>query len=133
MRSTLRRVVGFVLAAILANVRGSDRYDDDEREGEGEGGALGGSGLTEASSSASSILRGDHVDSKTLEVRGPSKESRVRASAMLLKSSSLRDIVFLFVLATMLGTLCCDLDALLLLGLTGEGRGTGCEGPEGRR
>ena len=105
MRSTLRRVVGFVLAAILANVRGSERYEDDEREGDGDGGALGGSGLTEASSSASSMLRGDQVDSKTLEVRFTSNESRVRASAVLLKSSSLREIVFLFVLATMLGTL----------------------------
>ena len=53
VKSILRTVVGFVLAAILANVLGSERYEDEECEGEGEGGALGGNGRTDASSSAS--------------------------------------------------------------------------------
>ena len=53
VRSTLRRVVGFVLAVMLRNVREWERYEDESREGEGEGGELGGSGRTDASSSAS--------------------------------------------------------------------------------
>lgn len=132
VRSTLRRVVGFVLAAMLANVLGSERYDDEERDGDGEGGALGGMGLTEASSSASSMLRGDHVDSSKLEVRlGTSKESRVRASTTLLMSSSLREMtVFLFVLPMVLGTL---LEARLLRCLAGTGTGAVCGGPDERR
>jgi hypothetical protein len=68
-RSTLRRVVGFVLMATLANVRGSERYDDEECDGDGEGGELGGSGRTEASSSASRMLFGDHVESLASEER----------------------------------------------------------------
>jgi len=35
------RVVGFVPAAMRREVRGSERYDGDDREGEGEGGVLG--------------------------------------------------------------------------------------------
>jgi len=66
-KSILRRVVGFVLAAMLRNVRGSDRYDDEEREGDGEGGALGGSGRSEASSSASKALAGDQMESRFRE------------------------------------------------------------------
>ena len=53
VRSTLRRVVGFVLAVMLRNVREWERYEDESREGEGDGGELGGSGRTDASSSAS--------------------------------------------------------------------------------
>lgn len=63
----LSTVVGFVLAAILLNVRGSERYEDEEREGAGEGGALGGSGRTEASSSASSTLAGDQSESRAMD------------------------------------------------------------------
>jgi len=65
-KSTLNTVVGFVLAAILLNVLGSERYEE-ERDGAGEGGALGGSGRTEASSSASSTLAGDQVESWAME------------------------------------------------------------------
>ena len=65
--SILRSVVGFVLAAMLLKVRGSERYDDEEREGEGDGGELGGNGRTDASSSASKTLLGDHVDSRARE------------------------------------------------------------------
>ena len=61
-RSMLRTVVGLVLAAILLNVFGLERYDDMDGEGDGDGGLLGGSGLTEASSSASSP--GDRVESR---------------------------------------------------------------------
>ena len=53
LRSTLKRVVGLVLAVILRNVRECDRYEDESRDGDGDGGALGGMGRTEASSSAS--------------------------------------------------------------------------------
>ena len=53
VRSTLSSVVGFVLAAMLRNVRECERYDEEERDGDGEGGELGGSGRTDASSSAS--------------------------------------------------------------------------------
>ena len=78
-RSTLRRVVGFVLAAMLANVRGSERYEDDECDGEGDGGVLGGNGRTEASSSASRTLMlvGDHNESRANEPRQSSSESTV--------------------------------------------------------
>lgn len=69
VRSTLSNVVGFVLAAILAKVRGSDRYEEEDREGEGEGGALGGIGRTEASSSASYTLFGDQTESNALDTR----------------------------------------------------------------
>lgn len=55
-------VVGFVLAATLRKVRGSDRYEDEDREGAGDGGDVGGSGRVEASSSASTGLVGDHID-----------------------------------------------------------------------
>lgn len=48
--------MGFVLAAMLRKVRGSDKYDEESREGDGDGGALGGSGRTDASSSASNAL-----------------------------------------------------------------------------
>jgi hypothetical protein len=67
VRSMLSKVVGFVLAAILLNVRGSDRYEEDERDGDGDGGPLGGIGRTEASSSASKTLVGDHADSRASE------------------------------------------------------------------
>lgn len=66
----LSKVVGLVLTAMLLNVFGSDKYDDAESDGEGEGGPLGGKGLTEASSSASRLLVGDHVDSRASEDRG---------------------------------------------------------------
>ncbi len=66
-KSMLSKVVGFVLAAILLNVRGSDKYEDEERDGEGEGGPLGGIGRSDASSSASSALAGDKVDSRAIE------------------------------------------------------------------
>jgi hypothetical protein len=64
----LNTVVGFVLAAMLLNVRGSDKYEDEEREGAGEGGALGGSGRTDASSSASNMLAGDQSESRAMEI-----------------------------------------------------------------
>lgn len=53
VRSTLRSVVGLVLAVILRKVRECDRYDEESREGTGDGGELGGRGRTDASSSAS--------------------------------------------------------------------------------
>lgn len=49
---------------MLLKVRGRDRYEDDDLEGDGEGGMLGGRGRTEASSSASRTLAGDHVESR---------------------------------------------------------------------
>lgn len=55
--------MGLVLAAILLKVPGPDRTDDEDREGDGDGGALGGIGRTEASSSASMALLGDHNES----------------------------------------------------------------------
>jgi hypothetical protein len=61
-RSMLSTVVGFVLAAILLNVFGLERYDDVDGDGDGDGGLLGGKGLTEASSSASK--GGDCVESR---------------------------------------------------------------------
>jgi hypothetical protein len=67
----LSTVVGFVLAAMLLNVCGFDRYEDNEGEGEGEGGMLGGIGRTEASSSASKA--GDHVESRAKE-EAPKKD-----------------------------------------------------------
>jgi hypothetical protein len=70
VRSTLNKVVGLVLAAMLWKVRGFERYDEDEREGEGEGGELvGGNGRREASSSASRLLVGDHIESLAKEER----------------------------------------------------------------
>lgn len=69
VRSTLNSVVGLVLAAILWKVRGFERYDEDERDGEGEGGELGGSGRREASSSASRLLAGYHIESLAKEER----------------------------------------------------------------
>ena len=65
----LSRVVGLVLAAMLLNVCGSDIYDDAESDGDGDGGPLGGSGLTDASSSASILLAGDHIESRANEDR----------------------------------------------------------------
>jgi hypothetical protein len=59
----LSNVVGFVLAVMLRKVRGSDKYDEESREGDGDGGELGGRGRTEASSSASNALVGDHIES----------------------------------------------------------------------
>ena len=53
VKSTLSNVVGLVLAAMLAKVRGCERYDEEDSEGDGDGGALGGMGRTDASSSAS--------------------------------------------------------------------------------
>ena len=69
VRSTLNKVVGLVLAAILWKVRGLERYDEEERDGEGEGGELGGNGRREASSSASRLLVGDHIESLAKEER----------------------------------------------------------------
>ena len=80
----LSKVVGFVLAAILLNVRGSERYDEEERDGEGEGGALGGMGRTDASSSASKALAGDESDSRLIEES--SNETSSFAYDGLLKS-----------------------------------------------
>jgi len=64
VKSTLNKVVGLVLAAILPKVRGFERQEEDEGEGEGEGGELGGSGRRDASSSASRLLVGDHIESR---------------------------------------------------------------------
>ena len=75
VRSTLSNVVGFVLTAILAKVRGSDKYEDEDLDGEGEGGALGGIGRTEASSSASYTLLGDHTESSAPDTRRWSSDS----------------------------------------------------------
>ena len=95
VRSTLRRVVGLVLAAILPKVRGSDRHDEDDGEGDGDGGELGGIGRTDASSSASILLIGDHVASKAREVLSidPSS-SRCVSAKPSFTSSPLREIVF---------------------------------------
>lgn len=85
--------MGFVLAVMLRNVRGSDKYDDDERDGEGEGGELGGRGRTDASSSASRWLVGDHRESRARDERRPSSEI-VRPSAVLaISSRSLSEMV----------------------------------------
>lgn len=65
--SILSKVVGFVLAAMLLKVRGSERYDEEDREGEGDGGTLGGIGRSDASSSASCTLAGDQVDSRATD------------------------------------------------------------------
>jgi len=81
VRSTLNRVVGLVLAAILWKVRGFERYEEDEREGEGEGGELGGSGRREASSSASRLLVGDHIESLAKEERYVETSPRPSASS----------------------------------------------------
>lgn len=67
LRSTLSRVVGFVLAAMLLNVCGSERYEDDDLDGEGEGGELGGRGRIDASSSASSARMAEYVESRARE------------------------------------------------------------------
>jgi hypothetical protein len=63
-------VVGLVLAAPDRKVRGPESWDDEERDGVGDGGEVGGRGLVEASSSASSI--GDlfvHIESAVAELR----------------------------------------------------------------
>lgn len=79
-----------VLAAILLKVRGSDRYDDDEREGEGEGGELGGKGRTEASSSAT--LLGDQVEPRARD--SPSEDlSSSNSDASRASLSPFKDIV----------------------------------------
>jgi hypothetical protein len=92
----LSKVVGFVLAAILLNVCGSDKYDDAESEGEGEGGPLGGNGLTDASSSASRLLIGDQVDSRASDDRGvdPSPTSESIERFCPSSSSPSNEIVF---------------------------------------
>ena len=65
--SILIKVVGLVLAAMLLKVCGCDRYEDDDLEGDGDGGLLGGRGRTDASSSASRPLAGDHVESRVTD------------------------------------------------------------------
>ena len=87
VRSTLNSVVGLVLAAILWKVRGFDRYEEDEREGEGEGGELGGSGRREASSSASRLLAGDHIESLAKEERYVESSPRPSASSVSFVAS----------------------------------------------
>jgi len=76
-KSMLSKVVGLVLAAMLLNVRGSDRYEEEEREGEGEGGPLGGMGRRDASSSASKALAGDQIESLFIEERSNEISSSV--------------------------------------------------------
>ena len=91
-RSTLSRVVGFVLAAMLLKVWGSERYDEEDLEGEGDGGALGGMGRMEASSSASNARIGEYVESRAKDDGSDdlSSESDDRGE----KSSPLSDTVF---------------------------------------
>lgn len=114
-KSILRTVVGFVLAAILLKVRGSEVYEVEEREGDGEGGALGGNGRTDASSSAYMALAGDHVDSRAMD--DPSTD--LSSSSDPLKSSSpLRDTVLRRESARASSFACC-LPPLT----TGEGSG----------
>jgi hypothetical protein len=120
-RSTLKRVVGFVLAAMLRNVCELDMYDAEENDAaEGDGGALGGKGRTEASSSASRMLVGDHVDSSATEDDLLSDLLSLSASSSVLveglysvdSSSSLRDMALMvsvglkFVLAVSLDFVC---------------------------
>jgi len=111
----LRRVVGFVLAAMLLNVRGSERYEEDDREGDGEGGALGGIGRTEASSSASNAVVGDHTDSDRSEA--PSSSS-VSAENSRTSSSPFNETVFRLAAARASSFPCC-LPPLI----AGEGNG----------
>ena len=105
--SILSKVVGLVLAAMLLKVCGCDRYEDDDLEGDGDGGLLGGRGRTDASSSASRTLAGDHVESRVTDdglyetsssssgVRSlsslPSKETVLR----LVPTESVRDCVLI--------------------------------------
>ena len=105
--SILNRVVGLVLAAMLLKVCGCERYEDDDLEGDGDGGLLGGRGRTDASSSASRTLAGDHVESRVTDdglyetsssssgVRSlsslPSKETVFR----LVPTESVRDCVLI--------------------------------------
>lgn len=92
VRSTLSKVVGFVLAAMLLKVRGSERYEEEDLEGDGDGGVLGGIGRNEASSSASNALVGDQVESRaTEETIDPSSSSL--SSLPSSSPPSFRDIV----------------------------------------
>jgi hypothetical protein len=84
----LSRVVGLVLAAMLLNVRGSERYEEEEREGDGEGGALGGMGRRDASSSASKALAGDQIESLFIEERSNELSSSAYPWLMSRNSSS---------------------------------------------
>jgi hypothetical protein len=119
-RSTLSKVVGFVLAAILLKVCGSDKYDDAESEGDGDGGALGGNGLTEASSSASRLLVGDHVDSRASDDRGVDRPPSSECTERVCPSSSpSNDIVFRLATAEPLSAL------LILGGVSNVGCGNG--------
>ena len=79
-RSIDIRVVGLVLAVTLLKVRGSDKYDEEEREGAGEGGDVGGKGRIEASSSASGF-DGDHVEER--DERGGVDRPRCDTSSSL--------------------------------------------------
>lgn len=89
--SILRRVVGFVLAVVLLNVRGWERYEDDEGDGDGDGGVLGAIGRTEASSSASRALAGDQVDSRARDDLADDPSSSYDCAIL---SSSFNEIVF---------------------------------------
>lgn len=113
----LSKVVGLVLAAMLLKVFGSDKYDDAESEGEGEGGPLGGKGLTEASSSASKLLVGDHVDSRASEDRGVERSSSSECIEQFCPSPPLKEIVL-----RLEGTL---LSFLVLGGVSNVGCGNG--------
>ena len=92
-RSIERSVVGFVLADMLLNVLGLERYDDDERDGEGDGGDVGGNGLIEASSSASASIRfereRDHVETPAPDERLSKSSSSSSTSSSLSLSKTL--------------------------------------------
>lgn len=106
-----------VLAAILLKVRGSDRYDDDEREGEGEGGELGGKGRTEASSSAT--LLGDQVEPRARD--SPSEDlSSSNNDASRASLSPFKDIVFRLAPANTSSRPCAR---LIWAGATADGSG----------
>lgn len=96
-----RRVVGFVLADMLLNVRGSERYDEEERDGEGDGGDVGGSGRMDASSSASAFMRfereRDQVETPAPDDRRSESSSSSSSSlslSMTLSTPLLNDISF---------------------------------------
>lgn len=89
----LSSVVGFVLAAMLRNVWGLERYEEDERDGAGDGGELGGIGRIEASSSASSALAGDHIESRATEDRSSVVDARSASMECIESESALRDMV----------------------------------------
>lgn len=123
-RSMLSSVVGFVLAAMLRNVRGLERYEDEERDGDGDGGELGGMGRIDASSSASRPLVGDHMESRATEDRSSLVEARSSFERLVKRSiieSPFRDIVVLCWERPFTDAEGRGVDTTLLVGLIGIG------------